>query len=46
MVEDKLFDDLIGRAYELSEDPLQAALIRLKLLAELIDDMQGGILVA
>ena len=46
MVEDKLFDDLIGRAYELSEDPFQAALIGLKLLAELIDDMQGGILVA
>ena len=42
MVEDKLFDDLIGRAYELGEDPFQAALIGLKLLAELIEDMPGG----
>lgn len=41
-VENKLFDDLIGRAQELSEDPLQAALIGLKLLAELIEDMPGG----
>jgi TetR/AcrR family transcriptional repressor of nem operon len=42
VVEDKLFDDLIGRAYELSEDPFQAALIGLKLLAELIEDMPGA----
>lgn len=41
-VEDVLFDDLLGRAQELSEDPLQAALIGLKLLAELIEDMPGG----
>jgi TetR/AcrR family transcriptional regulator, transcriptional repressor for nem operon len=41
-VEDKLFDDLLGRANELSDDPLQAALIGLKLLAELIEDMPGG----
>lgn len=41
-VEDKLFDDILGRARELSEDPLQAALIGLKLLAELIEDMPGG----
>jgi len=41
-VEDALFDDLLGRASELSEDPLQAALIGLKLLAELIEDMPGG----
>lgn len=41
-VEDQLFDDLFGRARDLSDDPLQAALIGLKLLAELIDDMPGG----
>ncbi len=42
LVEDTLFDDLLGRANELSEDPLQVALIALKLLAELIEDMPGG----
>ena len=41
-VEDQLFDDLLGRARALSDDPLQAALIGLKLLAELIEDMPGG----
>jgi AcrR family transcriptional regulator len=41
-VEDELFDDLLGRARELTEDPLQAALISLKLLAELIEDIPGG----
>lgn len=41
-VENRLFDDLLGRANELSDDPLQAALIGLKLLAELIEDMPGG----
>lgn len=41
-VEDKLFDDLLARARDLSDDPLQAALISLKLLAELIEDMPGG----
>jgi len=41
-VEDQLFDDLLGRARDLSDDPLQAALIGLKLLAELIEDMPGG----
>lgn len=41
-VEDALFDDLLGRARELSDDPLQAALIGLKLLAELIEDMPDG----
>ncbi|WP_144094744.1 TetR/AcrR family transcriptional regulator [Croceicoccus sediminis] len=38
-VEDALFDDLFGRARELSDDPLQTMLIGLKLLAELIADM-------
>jgi len=41
-VEDQLFDDLLGRARDLSDDPLQAALIGLKQLAELIEDMTGG----
>ncbi len=41
-VEDELFDDVFSRARELSDDPLQAALIGLKLLAELIDDMPNG----
>jgi TetR/AcrR family transcriptional repressor of nem operon len=41
-VEDQLFDELLARARGLSDDPLQAALIGLKLLAELIEDMPGG----
>ena len=41
-VEDALFDGLFERAAELSDDPLQRALIGLKLLAELIEDMPGG----
>lgn len=42
VVEDELFDDLLGRAQDLTDDPLQAALVGLKLLAELIEDMPGG----
>ena len=41
-VEDALFDGLFERAAELSDDPLQRALIGLKLLAELNEDMPGG----
>lgn len=41
-VEDYLFDDLMDRARELSDDPLQVLLIGLKLLAELIEDMPNG----
>lgn len=41
-VEDEIMDDLFGRAHELSEDPLQRALIGLKLLAELLEDMSDG----
>ena len=41
-VEDALFDDVFARARELTDDPLQIALIGLKLLAELIDDMPNG----
>ncbi|GFO82517.1 MAG: TetR family transcriptional regulator [Methyloceanibacter sp.] len=41
-IEDQLFDELLQRARDLAEDPLQRALIALKLLAELIDDMPNG----
>lgn len=41
-VENQLFDDLLERARELADDPLQRALIALKLLAELIEDMPNG----
>ena len=41
-VEDDLFDDILARARELSDDPLHAALIGLKLLAELLNDMPNG----
>ena len=42
VVEDVLFDDILGRAASLSDDPLHGALIGLKLLAEILDDMEGG----
>ena len=42
LVEDVLFDDLLARAAQLDDDPLHAALIFLKLLAELFDDMPKG----
>lgn len=42
VVEDDLFDELMDRARELTDDPLQILLIGLKLLAELIEDMPGG----
>ena len=41
-VEDNLFDGLFARAEELTDDPLQRALIFLKFLAELIEDIPGG----
>lgn len=40
--EDGLFDEIMRRADDLSDDPLQAALIALKLLAELLEDMENG----
>jgi AcrR family transcriptional regulator len=40
--EDRIFDELFARAEELADDPLQAMLVGLKLLAELLDDMPGG----
>lgn len=39
---DKLFDDIFARGAELSDDPLQAFLIALKLLAELMADLPNG----
>ena len=40
--EDQLFDSLFQRAAELSDDPLHRALIGMKLLAELLEDMETG----
>ena len=40
--EDGIFDDLEARAAELVDDPLQRALVGLKLLAELLEDMESG----
>lgn len=42
VVEDDLFDDILARAKELNDDPYHSALIGLKLLAELLNDMPGG----
>ncbi|MCU0910796.1 MAG: TetR/AcrR family transcriptional regulator [Rhodobacteraceae bacterium] len=41
-VEDAIFDDLFARARELSDDPLHAFLIGLRLLAEMLADMPNG----
>ena len=38
----RILDEIFGRAAELSEDPLQAFLIGLKMLAELMGDLPGG----
>ncbi len=40
--ENRMFDDLFGRARDLTDDPLQAMLVGLKLLAELFEDIPGG----
>jgi AcrR family transcriptional regulator len=40
--EDEIFDGIFARARELNEDPLQAFLIMLRLLAELLEDMESG----
>ena len=39
---DRLFDDIFARGRELSDDPLQAFLISLKLLAEAMADLPSG----
>ena len=41
-VNDRLFDDIFARGRELSDDPLQAFLVSLKLLAEMMADLSGG----
>lgn len=41
-MEEKLFNELFGKAAELSEDPLQSFLIALNLLAKLMEDMPDG----
>lgn len=40
--DERVFDDVFGRGRELSDDPLQAFLIGLKLLADLMADLPGG----
>ncbi len=39
---DQLFDEVFGRGRELADDPLQAFLIGLKLLAEVMADLPSG----
>lgn len=39
---DRVFDDVFGRGRQLSDDPLQAFLIGLKLLAEIMADLPAG----
>jgi TetR/AcrR family transcriptional regulator, transcriptional repressor for nem operon len=39
---DRLFDEIFGRGRQLSDDPLQAFLISLKLLAEVMADLPNG----
>ena len=39
---DRLFDDIFERGRQLSDDPLQAFLISLKLLAEIMADLPNG----
>ncbi|WP_378945165.1 TetR/AcrR family transcriptional regulator [Mesorhizobium sp. ANAO-SY3R2] len=39
---DRLFDNVFGRGRQLSDDPLQAFLIGLKLLAEVLADLPSG----
>lgn len=40
--DERIFDDVFGRAAELSDDPLQSFLIGLKMLAEIMADLPGG----
>lgn len=39
---DAIFDDIMGRADELNDDPLHGFLVSLKLFAELLADLPGG----
>lgn len=40
--DDRIFDEVFGRARELADDPLQAFLVGLKLLAEKLADLPSG----
>ncbi len=40
--DEKIYDEIFGRAHELMDDPLQAFLLGLKLLAELMADLPAG----
>lgn len=40
--EDRLFDELFGRADELNEDPLHGFLVGLKMLSEMMGDLPNG----
>ncbi|PJK31649.1 TetR/AcrR family transcriptional regulator [Minwuia thermotolerans] len=40
--DDQVLDDIFGRAFELTDDPLQAMLVGLKLFAELMADLPAG----
>ncbi|MFN3686795.1 TetR/AcrR family transcriptional regulator [Salinarimonas sp.] len=40
--DERVYDEVFGRARELAEDPLQAFLIGLKLLSEVLADMPNG----
>jgi AcrR family transcriptional regulator len=39
---DRIFDEIFGRAADLTDDPLQAFLVALKMLADLMGDLPGG----
>lgn len=40
--DEQIFDDIFGRAADLTDDPLQAFLVGLKMLADLLNDLPGG----
>lgn len=40
--DERIYDDIFGRAGELMDDPLQSFLLGLKLLAELLSDLPNG----
>lgn len=40
--DNQVLDDVFGRAFELTDDPLQAMLVGLKLFAELMTDLPAG----
>ncbi|HYD99858.1 MAG TPA: TetR/AcrR family transcriptional regulator [Alphaproteobacteria bacterium] len=42
VADERVFDDVFGRGRELAEDPLQAFLIGLRLLAEVMRDLPNG----